>query len=50
MEIVEYLCEFFFEDFCHFVMLFLVCYAISPKHNITIDSPTDLYWGKKEDK
>ena len=39
METVQYLCEFFFNDFWHFVMLLLVCVAISPKINNTSNSP-----------
>ena len=31
METAKYLCEFFFENFWHFIMLLLLCLAISPK-------------------
>lgn len=49
METAKYLCEFFFGDFWHFIMLLLVCYTISPKRNITIDSPTTIDWNKKDE-
>lgn len=32
MEIVKYLCEFFFCNGWHFLGLVLVCFAISPKN------------------
>ena len=36
MEVVKYLCEFFFEDFVHFLMLVFLCWTASPKiNNIT---------------
>ena len=38
METVKYLCEFFFEDFWHFVMLLVVCYTLSPKISNSNDS------------
>ena len=42
MEVIN----FFFNDFWHFVMLLLVCLAISPKINIKQNSP--ISWGKKD--
>lgn len=42
MEVIN----FFFNDFWHFVMLLLVCLAISPKFNINQNSPIQL--GKKD--
>ena len=32
METAQYLCEFFFNDFWHFVMLCLLCFCLSPKN------------------
>ena len=49
METAKYLCEFFFNDFWHFVMLILVCLSLSPKINTTVDSPTTVDWSKKDD-
>lgn len=45
METVKYLCEFFFGNFWHFLMLFMLCLAIAPK--INNNSPTNI--GTKED-
>lgn len=42
MEVIN----FFFNDFWHFIMLLLVCLAISPKFNINQNSPVS--WGKKD--
>lgn len=49
METAKYLCEFFFNDFWHFIMLLLVCYAISPKINNNSNSPIKWITGKDED-
>lgn len=38
MEVVN----FFFNDFWHFVMLLLVCYALSPKIDIKQNTPVNL--------
>ena len=42
MEVIN----FFFNDFWHFVMLLLVCLAISPKINVNQNPP--ISWGKKD--
>lgn len=45
MEIVN----FFFNDFWHFIMLLLICWSLSPKINISSNSPVT--WGNsKPDK
>ena len=44
MEVVN----FFFTDFWHFVMLLLVCWAISPKINIKNNSPVSLKGSDEE--
>ena len=49
METAKYLCEFFFGDFWHFIMLLLVCYTISPKINNSSNSPIKWITGKDED-
>lgn len=49
METVKYLCEFFFNDFWHFVMLLLVCYTISPKINNSSNSPIKWITGKDDE-
>lgn len=46
METVKYLCEFFFNDFWHFVMLLLVCVAISPKISNNANNQADFLAGK----
>lgn len=49
MEAVKYLCEFFFNDFLHFVMLILVCLSLSPKINNSSNSPIKWITGKDDD-
>ena len=49
METAKYLCEFFFNDFWHFIMLLLVCYAISPKISNNSNSPIKWITEKDED-
>ena len=39
METAKYLCEFFFNDLWHFIMLILVCLSLSPKINNSSNSP-----------
>ena len=41
--------DFFFNDFWHFVMLLLVCYTLSPKINVTSNSPVTWNSKKEED-
>lgn len=48
METAKYLCEFFFNDFWHFVMLILVCLSLSPKINNNANSPVSL-WNNKDE-
>lgn len=50
METVKYLCEFFFNDFWHFVMLLLVCYTLSPKINNSNESVNIANEKAEEDK
>ena len=38
MEVVE----FFFNDFWHFVMLLMVCFALSPKISVKDNCPVNL--------
>ena len=45
MEVVN----FFFTDFWHFVMLLLVCLAISPKISVNQNSPISLGKSDKKD-
>lgn len=45
METVKYLCDFFFGDFLHFLMLLLVCWTLSPKINNSSNSPIN--WNNK---
>lgn len=45
MEVID----FFFNDFWHFVMLLLVCYTLSPKINVTSNSPVTWNSKKEED-
>ena len=50
METAKYLCEFFFNDFWHFIMLVVLCLSISPKINNSSNSPIKWITGKDEDK
>jgi hypothetical protein len=50
METAKYLCEFFFNDFWHFVMLLLVCYTLSPKINNSNESVNIANEKTEEDK
>ena len=44
METAKYLCEFFFENFWHFVMLCCVGWSFAPKINNSSNSPTNVNW------
>lgn len=50
MEVARYLCEFFFCDFLHFVMLCLVGLCFAPKVSNTVDSPVHLGWKSKDEE
>lgn len=49
METAQYLCEFFFNDFWHFIMLILVCLSLSPKINNSSNSPVKWITGKDDE-
>ena len=49
METVKYLCEFFFNDLWHFIMLILVCLSLSPKINNSSNSPINWITGKDDE-